>query len=95
MGDDVGSDEVESLRHENARLGTELAHASDAVRAAEEMAGELRGELIEAYRALDRAAQIESALRATYGGRVFRIGRSGRHLAGRIRRTLAPTRAGR
>jgi hypothetical protein len=93
MGD--ADADVASLRAELARLRrlvgpseqsyddlrADVLAARDAVRLAEAAAGELRGELTEVYVALARARQIETALRHTFLGRVYRI-------VGRARREL-------
>ena len=71
-------------------LRTDLLAARDAAKSAEQTAGELRGELTEAYAALDRALvgapalaywlrQVKNALSGTFAGRAYRA-------AGRARR---------
>jgi hypothetical protein len=71
-------------------LRTDLLAARDAAKSAEQTAGELRGELTEAYAALDRALvgapalaywlrQVKNALSGTFLGRAYRaVGRARR-----------------
>jgi hypothetical protein len=74
-------------------LRSDLLAARDAAKSAEQAAGELRGELTEAYAELDRALvdapalallarQVKKALRGTFIGRTYRTRRT-RRRAGR------------
>ena len=74
-------------------LRADLLAARDAAKFAEQAAGELRGELTEAYAALDRALvgapalallarQVKNALSGTFVGRTYRARRT-RRRAGR------------
>jgi hypothetical protein len=77
-------------------LRADLLAARDAAKSAEHAAGELRGELAEAYAALDRALvapalaywlrRVKNALSPTFAGRAYRAygraRRRARHTAG-------------
>lgn len=69
-------------------LQHEVRAARDAAQRAETATGEVRGELIEARVQLDRAVQIEAALRITFVGRVYRSVRKLGRGAGRASRTV-------
>ncbi len=68
-------------------LRGDLLAARDAAKEAEAAAGEVRGELAEVYVALDRARQIEAALRHTPGP-VHRIARRARRKVDGVRRAV-------
>ncbi len=69
-------------------LRGDLLAARDAAKEAEAAAGEVRGELTEVYVALARARQIETAVRHTIPGRVYRIAGRARREVDRIRRAV-------
>lgn len=95
MPADASDEQVGALQREIDRLQAELVRCSESTRAAEEAAGALRAELIETYRALDRAVAVEAALRARYDRWYWRAARRGRRAVRRLRTVTRRARAGR